>query len=170
MVQFKIQSKLKNFFLNVKLRKFQFSMQIVWTGKGTHKSIRKTRNCFPLFSHWPFIWQASFVTLLLSGQERERSWPLSCDTGPQHRSCFPTNPRNASNRRDQRQCHSSGGRTETYIIFAPATSAMPSEDNRRATQRYTQRYYNLWSGYRSFGRTVRSLRTWLERISIFEGF
>ena len=74
--------------------------------------------------------------LLLCRPKWERSWPLSCDTGPRRRRCYPTSPRYASNKRDQPRCYFSRGRAECYRICNPTSLAMSSADTRRAKQTY----------------------------------
>ena len=79
MVQFKIQSKLKNFSQNVKLRKLQFSIQAaqqrVYAGACEKLKIPPSINWSPYFPYWPFICQTLFVTryyffLVKSGNDR----------------------------------------------------------------------------------------------------
>lgn len=56
-------------------------------------------------------------------RSKARSSPLSFDTGPRHRRCSPTNPRNASNKRGQPRCCSSERREELCRTFARTSSS-----------------------------------------------
>lgn len=66
-------------------------------------------------------------------RSRARSSPLSFDTGPRHRRCSPTNPRNASNKRGRPRCCSSERREELCRTFARTSSSFWA-GNRTPTQ------------------------------------